>query len=157
MAKIRRIQHAVFNVRDVEVSMKWYVEVLGMEVVSYEPHRKAAFLTFGDEHHNIALFQWATNDARVEANHVGLNHLALEVEGGDAELKALHDHLKARGVQVDRLTDHVISHSVYFFDPDGNRLEIFIDRMAEEAKPWMHDHGGIARPWTFEPAAASSS
>ena len=157
MAKIRRLQHAVFNCRDVEASMKFYTEVLGMEVVSYEPHRKAAFLTFGGEHHNIALFQWAKNTDMVNADHVGFNHLALEVEGGDVELKALHDHFVAQRVKIDRLSDHVISHSVYFFDPDGNRLEIFVDRLGDEAKQWMHDNGGVARPWAFEPAVTSRS
>jgi catechol 2,3-dioxygenase len=151
MAKIRRLQHAVFNCRDVEASMKFYTEMLGMDVVSYNPERKMAFLSFGDEHHNIALFQWATNTAMVDPNHVGLNHLALEIEGGEDELKVLYEHLKAHGVPVDRTTDHVISRSVYFFDPDGNRLEIFADMMADKARQWLHDNGGVATPLTLEP------
>ena len=155
MAKIRRLQHAVLNCRDVEASKKFYAEILGMEVVSYNRERKMAFLSFGDEHHNIALFEWATNTDMVDPNHVGLNHLALEIEGGEEELKALHDHLKARGVQIDRTTDHVISRSVYFFDPDGNRLEIFADLMADKAKQWLHDNGGVAKPFALEPAATS--
>ncbi len=105
MAKIRRLQHAVFNCRDVEASVKFYTEILGMEVVSYNPERKMAFLSFGDEHHNIALFQFATNTAPVDPNHVGLNHLALEIEGGEDELKALYERLKAHDVRIDRLTD----------------------------------------------------
>jgi catechol 2,3-dioxygenase len=152
MAKIRKLQHAVFNCRNVEASMKFYTEMLGMEVVSYNPERKMAFLSFGGEHHNIALFQWATNTAAVDPDHVGLNHLALEIEGGEDELKALYEHLKAHDVQVDRVTDHVISRSVYFFDPDGNRLEIFADMMADKAKQWLHDNGGVAKPLTLEPA-----
>ena len=156
MAKIGRIQHAVFNVRDVEVSMKWYAEVLGMEVVSYSPERKAAFMSFGGEHHNIALFQWADNDEMVQPNHVGLNHLALEAEGGEKDLHAFYERLQRLGVRIDRLTDHVISHSVYFFDPDGNRLEIFADQLGDRGKQWMHDNGGVARPWAIEPASASS-
>src|SRR5262249_3925534 len=105
MPKIRRIQHAVLNVRDLETSIKFYTEALGMEAISDEPQRKAAFLTFGGEHHNIALFQWAKNTDPVNADHVGFNHLAFEVEGGDAELKALHDHFVAKGVKIDRMSD----------------------------------------------------
>ena len=155
MAKIRRLQHAVFNCRDVEASMKFYTEALGMEVVSYEPERKMAFLSFGGEHHNIALFQFPTEAARLEPNRVGLNHLALEVEGGEAELKALYARLQAQGVPIDRLTDHVMTRSVYFFDPDGNRLEIFADLMPVEGKQWLHEHGGVAKPWTPEPAVTA--
>ena len=155
MAKIRRLQHAVLNCRDVDASMKFYAEVLDMEVVSYDPERKMAFLSFGIEHHNIALFQFPTSTAMLEPNHLGLNHLALEIEGGEDELKALYAHLKAHDVRIDRLTDHVISRSVYFFDPDGNRLEMFSDMMAGEAKQWLHEHGGVAKPLALEPAGTS--
>jgi len=155
MAKIRRLQHAVLNCRDVEASKKFYAEILGMEVVSYDRERKMAFLSFGGEHHNIALFQFPSDTAMIEPNHLGLNHLALEIEGGEDELKALHDRLKAHDVRIDRLTDHVISRSVYFFDPDGNRLEIFSDMMADEAKQWLHEHGGVAKPWALEQAVTS--
>ena len=45
MAKIRRLQHCVLNCRDVEASKRFYTEVLGMEVVSYNQERKMAFLS----------------------------------------------------------------------------------------------------------------
>ena len=157
MAKIRRLQHAVFNCRDVEASVKFYTEALGMEVVSYDRERKMAFLSFDAEHHNIALFQFPTEAPRLEPNRVGLNHLALEVEGGEAELRALHARLQALGVPIDRLTDHVMTRSVYFFDPDGNRLEIFADLMPEDGKQWLHEHGGVAKPWALEPAEPARS
>jgi hypothetical protein len=44
---------------------------------------------------------------------------------------------------------------VYFFDPDGNRLEIFADLMPVEGKQWLHEHGGVAKPWTLDPAATA--
>jgi catechol 2,3-dioxygenase len=155
MAKIRRLQHAVLNVRDVEASMKFYTENLGMEVVSYNPERKMAFLSFGTEHHDIALFQYPTDAALLEPNHLGLNHLALEIEGGEAQLQELYARFKAHDVKIDRTTDHVMSRSVYFFDPDGNRLEIFCDMMPGEAKQWLHDNGGVAKPMVLEQTVAS--
>jgi catechol 2,3-dioxygenase len=152
MAKIRRLQHAVFNCRDVETSMKFYTDALGMEVVSYDRERKMAFLSFGVMHHDIALFQFATDAPMLEANRVGLNHLALEIDGGEDQLKELYNRFKAQGVRIDRTTDHVMTRSVYFFDPDGNRLEIFCDLMPADAKQWLHDNGGVAKPWTPEKA-----
>ena len=82
MAKINRLQHIVLNCRDVDASVNFYTEVLGMEVVSYNRERKMAFLSFGKEHHDIALFQFPDDAAMLEPNHLGLNHLALEIEGG---------------------------------------------------------------------------
>lgn len=155
MAKIRRLQHAVLNCRDVEASMKFYTENLGMEVVSYNRERKMAFLSFGTEHHDIALFQFPTDAGILEPNHLGLNHLALEIEGGEDQLKELYARLKAHEVRIDRTTDHVMSRSVYFFDPDGNRLEIFSDMMPGKAKQWLHDNGGVAKPLSLETAVVS--
>lgn len=155
MANIRRLQHVVLNCRNVEASMKFYAEILGMEVVSYNRERKMAFLSFGTEHHDIALFQFSTDAGVLEPNHLGLNHLALEIEGGEDELKTLYARLKAHDVRIDRLTDHVMTHSVYFFDPDGNRLEIFCDMMPGEAKQWLHDHGGVAKPLALEEPVTS--
>jgi catechol 2,3-dioxygenase len=155
MARIRRLQHAVLNVRDVEASMRFYTENLGMEVVSYNPERKMAFLSFGTEHHDIALFQFPTDAAMLEPNHLGLNHLALEIEGGEAQLKELYERFKTHNVRIDRTTDHVMSRSVYFFDPDGNRLEIFCDMMPGEAKQWLHQNGGVAKPLALEETATA--
>jgi catechol 2,3-dioxygenase len=155
MARIRRLQHAVLNVRDVEASMRFYTENLGMEVVSYNPERKMAFLSFGTEHHDIALFQFSTDAAMLEPNHLGLNHLALEIEGGEAQLKELYELFKTHNVRIDRTTDHVMSRSVYFFDPDGNRLEIFCDMMPGEAKQWLHQNGGVAKPLALEETATA--
>jgi catechol 2,3-dioxygenase len=155
MAKIRRVQHCVLNCRDVEASKQFYTEVLGMEVVSYNQERKMAFLSFGTEHHDIALFQFPTEAAALEPNHLGLNHLALEIEGGEDQLKELYARLTAHQVRIDRVTDHVMSRSVYFFDPDGNRLEIFCDMMPGKAKQWLHDHGGVAKPLTLEGAVTA--
>jgi len=150
MARIRRLQHAVLNCRNVEASVKFYTEALGMEVVNYDRDRRMAFLSFGAEHHSIALFQFPTEGAMLEPNRVGLHHLALEVEGGEDELKELYARLQAHDVRIDALMDHVMSRSVYFFDPDGNRLEIFYDMMPADAKEWLHAHGGVAKPLVLD-------
>ena len=56
---------------------------------------------------------------------------------------------------IDRVTDHVMSRSIYFFDPDGNRLEIFCDMMPGEAKQWLHENGGVAKPLALEEAVTA--
>ena len=132
MAKVNRVGHVVLNVRDAEASMKFYTEALGMEAMTFTPGR-SAFLSFGKQHHDIALFQ--TKEEATKGS-LGLNHIAFQIEGSDDELDVLHQHLLAKGVKVDHnrgiSTDHGITHSVYFFDPDGNRLEIFCETMTPE-------------------------
>ena len=155
VARINRVQHIVLNCRDLEASVKFYTEMLGMEVVNRTEERKMVFLSFGVEHHNIALAQFPAAGDMLDPNHVGLNHIALELEGGEDQLKELYAKLQENGVHIDRLTDHKISRSVYFFDPDGNRLEVFCDMMPGTGKDWLHEHGGVADPLVLEGATSS--
>jgi len=129
MARINKVGHVVLNVKDVEASAKFYTEALGMEVMRLR-EGNAAFLSFGTQHHDIALFK-ATEDAEMGA--LGLNHIAFQIEGGETELRQLYGRLVQHGAKVDYTTDHGITHSVYFFDPDGNRLEIFSEVMDPDA------------------------
>ena len=145
MPNINRLKHLVLNCSDVEASIKFYTESLGMEVVNYNPETRMAFLSFGKEHHDIALFQFKGEGEKLEPNHVGLNHIALEIEGGEDELKEFYTKLQEQGVQIDRLADHAMSRSVYFFDPDGNRLEIFYETITEGTKEWLREHGGVSK------------
>jgi catechol 2,3-dioxygenase len=128
MIGIERIGHAVLRVTDVETAMAFYRDVLGMETVSHTPGR-AAFMSFGTLHHDIGLFKDKGDGSR---GSLGLAHLALRLPGGDEELRAAHDALKAAGTAIDHLSDHGMSHSIYFHDPDGNELEIYIDMYSEE-------------------------
>ncbi len=154
MVRINRLQHIVLNCRDVNASVDFYTNVLGMEVVSHNPERNMAFLSFGKEHHDIALFPFRKDTERLEKNHLGLNHIALEIEGGETELREYYGKLKEGGVEIDNTLDHVMSQSIYFFDPDGNRIEIFADMLHDEAKEWLHENGGVAKPLALEEVAA---
>ena len=63
---------------------------------------------------------------------LGINHIAMQIEGGAEELSQLYGRLLKAGAQIDRTTEHSTTLSVYFFDPDGNRLEIFAEKMSPE-------------------------
>jgi len=141
MAKINKVGHVVLNVKDVESSVKFYTAALGMEVMRLR-EGSAAFLSFGTQHHDIALFK-ATEGA--EMGTLGLNHIAFQIEGGETELRQLYGRLVQHGAKVDYTTDHGMTHSVYFFDPDGNRLEIFSQEMpSADAKQFLHDARAVA-------------
>jgi catechol 2,3-dioxygenase len=136
MARINKVGHVVLNVKDVAASVKFYTEALGMEVMRLR-EGNAAFLSFGAQHHDIALFK-ASEDA--EMGKLGLNHIAFQVDGGETELRHMYGRLVQYGAKVDYTTDHGMTHSVYFFDPDGNRLEIFCDVMdAESGMQYMRE------------------
>lgn len=129
MARINKVGHVVLNVKDVEASAKFYTEALGMEVMLLR-EGNAAFLSFGTQHHDIALFK-APEGA--EQGTLGLNHIALQIAGDETELRQLYGRIVQQGAKIDFTTDHGMTRSVYFFDPDGNRLEIFCEAMDPES------------------------
>jgi catechol 2,3-dioxygenase len=122
----KRINHVVFNVHDLDEAVKFYTEVVGMKLIRRFDDRKMAFVSFGDRHHDIGLFQVGGTPEHDRQWH-GFNHLAMEYEGGPEILDDLHQRLIEKGAKLDNLEGHAGGRhkSVYFFDPDGNRLEFY--------------------------------
>lgn len=128
MPHINKVAHVVLAVSDVARSKAFYRDVLGMEVTSDRPNQgPSAFLSFGTQHHDIALFQ---APAGAERGELGLVHIALQVDGGQAELMEMVDRVRAAGVELTSPVTHGITNSVYFPDPDGNTLEIYCEAFA---------------------------
>src|SRR5262249_53020922 len=80
-------------------------------------------------------------------------------EGGQEQLRELYERLKRSGARVEFTADHVLTKSVYFFDPDGNRLEIFSQELpSDSAKQYLHAARAAAeamRPLDVEKATSS--
>ena len=149
MAKINKVGHVVLNVRDVDASIAFYTEALRMELMAHNTERHMAFLSFGTQHHDIALFK-APEGA--ERGALGINHIALQIEGGTEELRQLYGRLLKAGAPIERTTEHSTTLSVYFFDPDGNRLEVFAEKLSpEEGRRILREGGGANKPIELEP------
>ena len=92
--KIGKIGHVVLNVRDVERSARFYIELLGLEISDAYPEEMVpggmVFLRCNPDHHGIALVG-STAEA---ATNSDLNHIAFEVATLDEVLRA-RDHLTA--------------------------------------------------------------
>jgi catechol 2,3-dioxygenase len=129
MAKPKRVGHLVLNVKDVEASTKFYTEILGFDISVKRP--TATFLTCGKIHHDLALFQAPEGALPVTEGQLGLNHFAVQVGDLD-DLKEVYQNLKSSGVNLDHNTDHGMTSSIYFFDPDGNRIEFFCNNTNDE-------------------------
>ena len=74
--------------------------------------------------------------------------LALRVES-HAQLMALKKRVEAAGVQVLGVTDHHICQSIYFFDPNGLRLEFTLPtQSADEAQEHRAHARAVLDGWT---------
>lgn len=133
--KVKRIHHVAYRCKDAKETVDFYKRVLNMELVlaiaeDTVPSTGAAdpymhiFLDAGMG--NVLAFFEIPNSpdmGRDENTPKWVQHIALEVEDFDALEKA-KEHIAACGVDVIGPTDHHIFQSIYFFDPNGHRLEL---------------------------------
>jgi catechol-2,3-dioxygenase len=148
MVKVNKVAHIVLTVRDVGASLKFYADTLGMEIVTHREDSKQGFLSFGDQHHDIAVFG-APEGA--EQGSLGLHHVAFQIDGGIEELKEIHDALLTKGYVVDGLVDRGITQSIHLTDPDGNRLEIMAETMSgAEGREYLREGRPGNMPLSFD-------
>lgn len=128
------------KIRDLDRALAFYTDLLGLSVT--ERQGRFAFLSAGERHHDVAL-QAVGPDASGPGRGVGLYHAAFEVDSAD-DLLATYEALVAREVPVTPV-DHGISKALYFDDPDGNGLEVYLDTRDHEGEHW----NGVNEP--FDP------
>jgi hypothetical protein len=110
----------------------WYTTVLEAEVV--HSNAMLAFLTYDDEHHRIAIAA-VPGLADKPRHSVGLDHLAYTYANlGD--LVFTYERLRDAGIKPLVTINHGPTTSMYYRDPDGNRVELQIDNFesVEELK-----------------------
>lgn len=121
MIEIQGIDHVALSVRDIELSARWYIDVLGFE--HRFPGMWHGVPTFiGKGTTALALFpSRGSNAANADAGGRGMLHLAFRATR--AAFLAAQQDLQQRSIAFS-FADHEISHSIYFRDPDGHELEI---------------------------------
>lgn len=143
MPQASHLGHVHLKVRDLDRAVEFYRGLLGLDVT--EQQANYVFLTLGEHHHDLAL-QKVPDAAPGPTHGVGLYHSAWEVADA-AALREAYEHLRERGVEVTPV-DHKISKALYFDDPDGNGVEIYLDTREEtERKEWRGENR------RFDPAA----
>jgi catechol 2,3-dioxygenase len=125
MIQARKLGHVVLKVRDVQKSKEFYTKALGLKVAYEQKDWGAVFLSAGEQHHDLALFQLATGETPA-ATQPGLHHMAWQL-GSFEELQAAYRELRDLGITVEATIAHNVTRSVYFNDPDDNRVELYCD------------------------------
>jgi catechol 2,3-dioxygenase len=116
-----QLGHVALRVHDVDRSVEWYTEVLGLKLKNRMG--KVAFLGIReDASHEVALFPLPEEAEGPDKTRVGLYHFAWEMPSFEA-LEKLHDRLVERGVRIGGYSPATNSTNVMFFDPDGNEME----------------------------------
>ena len=172
---IQRIHHVAYRCKDAKQTVEWYRKHLGMDFVLAIAEDKVPstgapdpymhiFMDAGNG--NILAFFELPNSPEMGRDGNTPNwvqHLALKV-GSLEQLEQAKQRLEAAGIEVVGITDHTIFKSIYFFDPNGHRIELAADvgtpemmRKLDEVKwemleewdrtkraprhaAWMHQH-----------------
>jgi catechol 2,3-dioxygenase len=133
-----RVGHVHLKVADLDRAIRFYHDVLGFDVTQRWGDQ-AAFLSAGDYHHHIGLNTWQSlGGSPPPRGTTGLYHLAILYPTRAALADALRRLIDA-GVPLDGAADHGVSEAVYLRDPDGNGVELYVDRPPEQ---WPLDPAG---------------
>jgi catechol 2,3-dioxygenase-like lactoylglutathione lyase family enzyme len=114
--------HMGLYVTDMRQMVAFYTNVLGFAVTDEAPIRNVDVVFLSrcpDEHHQIVLVPGRASGTPSTVNQISFRVVSL------SELRRVHGHLVAKGVAQLNPTNHGGSWSVYFVDPEGNRIELF--------------------------------
>ena len=132
--QLRKLGHVVLNVTELDKSVRFYTQVLGLEVSDGYPDSMVpggmVFLRCNTDHHGVALVGGAQKSERTN-----LNHFAFEVGSLDEVFRA-RAWLREHGVPIvfEGRRRAGCQIAIEFRDPDGNNLEIYwnIDQIGTE-------------------------
>lgn len=176
---IEKIHHVAYRCKDAKQTVEWYTKHLDMRFIlaiaeNEVPSTKApdpymhVFLDAGNGN-VLAFFELPTQPemGRDENTPKWVQHLALKVSSMEA-LLATKQRLQDAGIEVLGPVNHTIFESIYFFDPNGHRLELAAEtgtpkmyqqldevkwamleewsqtKRAPKHAAWMHDGSGAA-------------
>jgi catechol 2,3-dioxygenase-like lactoylglutathione lyase family enzyme len=140
-----KLAHVVFQTNRMAQMRDWYCSVLGGHVIYENPH--LCFVTYDDEHHRVAFADFGpltpkdpnASELMIKpSEQPGLHHVAFTF-GSMAEFLDTYVGLRDQGIRPFYCVNHGPTTSMYYRDPDGNRVELQIDNFgtAQEGQDWM--------------------
>ncbi len=136
--RVKRLAHVGLWTTDVASQVRFYRQVIGFDMRVVEPGSAGlkledanVFLALGGEHHCLGLFseaRSATTSPHATTQRTRLHHMSFELDT-DADLAALAARLKQSDIELtlgQRDGNPEAGDTLWFSDPDGNRIEIFV-------------------------------
>jgi catechol-2,3-dioxygenase len=149
MAKPTKLAHVVYMTRRFDEMLAWYKTVFDTRVQCENP--AFAFVTYDDEHHRFAFVNMSAiapdSVAGTQPHGIGVNHVGYTYANlGD--LLETYDRLKQLGIKPYWEVHHGVTLSMYYQDPDGNRMEFQVDCYpnADAAHVFMQSEAFAANP-----------
>ena len=147
--ELKRIHHVAYRCKDAKETVEFYQRVLNMGFVlaiaenevpsTKEPDPYMHVFLDAGMGNVLAFFELPNSDemGRDEKTPIWVQHIAFEVESLDALLSAKTD-IENQGVDVLGPVNHGIFKSIYFFDPNGHRIELAANTGTKEQMNELH-------------------
>ena len=121
MGRISGLSHVGVFVKDLDTMTQFYCETLGL-TESHRNRDRMVFLTADveKEDHEVVLVRGRDGDAKI------IQQLSFRV-GTIEDVKAFYQTFQQMGIEIQQTVSHGTGASCYFYDPEGNRLEVFAD------------------------------
>lgn len=123
-----KFAHVVFHTGQPEEMRNWYCTILDGHVVYTD--EALSFITFDEEHHRVALLHPPAELERKKPTTAAMHHVAYTFDSID-DLLDRYVVLRDQGIAPAVCIAHGVTTSLYYQDPDGNFVEMQIDRYAE--------------------------
>jgi catechol 2,3-dioxygenase len=120
-----------------EEMLRWYRNVLGqqatLEANPPATPQRSVWTSNDETHHRMGFFAYPGLEDRVNRKSPGVNHTAWEYPSID-DLLDTWERLQALGITPEFTVDHGITFAFYYYDPDGNLVELMTDAFGDHAK-----------------------
>ncbi len=143
--QIYALGHVVIRVTDRARAEAFYGDFLGLPLCARydEDGQKMAFFTLGN-HHDFAVSEVPPNPGGMPQGGPGLDHVAFRIGDSLDQLREAKAKLDAAGIAIAPV-DHEVTKSLYFTDPDGNGVELYVD----VSDAWRRDPQRVAQGAPF--------
>jgi catechol-2,3-dioxygenase len=122
MSSITGLGHIGLFCQDLENMRDFYSRFLGLSITDEDMVRGLCFFSADpkSEHHELALARIRDNAQPTQ----WVQQVSFVVRSLD-DLRDYYHRIKAEGLRIDRTVTHGISCSIYFYDPEDNRIELY--------------------------------
>lgn len=135
--------HVVLYVRDLQRSVEFYSNVVGLSLRGHIFGARAAILSGGRTHHELLLIELGEAPAPLQGRRLGLYHIGWKIGDSLDTLRNKRDEIESLGWEIDGISDHTVSQSLYLRDPDGNEVELYVD---DPNVDWQSDDAWMREP-----------
>jgi len=144
--KIKSLGHVVLKVKDRERAERFYNGVLGLPICARldQGAFKMAFFSLGN-HHDFAVMEVSGEGGSQSETAIGLHHVAFKIGTTLDELREAKTMLEGAGITPVPI-DHEVTKSLYFADPDGNGIEVYVD----SSDAWRREPQRVAQLMPLE-------